>query len=520
MAIGVQLSPSTNSDTEPDEDEDIVIVDPMGSQESKGSRDKDRERRRGRERSKVGFEPEMEFPDIPPSLSPSGASGEAIPPPPPPAVPMPPGSDDLNVPLSSRPKNKRKATNRPPKQTVEDDIVMVEPGGPSEDRDHRSRGLKRSEFSAKKGFGGMIGGFLGKAMGGKSEIKESRRRSVQPDEYERRDRRRDSHKTRSTDEPEDPEAISPRNPVMSGGSTEEDREARRETRRAERHARRAEQERATEEARRVKDEQRLVKRRRAEEAEEQRRQEDLEVRRAARRELREKQAKEAERAERHRLRAEERMAAEREKVQTDADIPRLKRSDRGKTVDMSVEEDEERRRRREERRAAREAGEPIPRLSRRATEPPAESYFDSRHAEKREKAPKRPGWPHSGTDSWVKEHSDAPPPPEDEEPIQDELADPVPERKSRRSSRYVEDMPLVDPEERRRRREARRTERQKVRSQPSSQGDGRERERERGRDRDRDKDRYREREEGRKRMSREPSQSGGGSWWNKIRQAV
>uniref|UniRef100_L2G4I0 Uncharacterized protein n=1 Tax=Colletotrichum fructicola (strain Nara gc5) TaxID=1213859 RepID=L2G4I0_COLFN len=84
----------------------------------------------------------------------------------------------------------------------------------------------------------------------------------------------------------------------------------------------------------------------------------------------------------------------------------------------AIDEDEARRIRREERRAARaaaETGEEVRhRGSRRRStrESGDEGLASSRHRYRRDEEMK-PAWPHSGTSSWVKEHTDAGPPPED-----------------------------------------------------------------------------------------------------------
>ena len=157
-----------------------------------------------------------------------------------------------------------------------------------------------------------------------------------------------------------------------------------------------------------------------------------------------------------------------------------------------MDEDDERRRRRDERRA-RHASE-TPKSSRHKSAP-VDSYFDPRNGSKREKDAeylpadglvykdskrKKSGWPHEGTNSWIQDHSDAPPPPEDAPPVNREVADDTIAdenarrnlRKTRRHSKY-DDAAEEDPEERRRRRESRRRERDAMKSSEGSQGDGR-----------------------------------------------
>ena len=112
------------------------------------------------------------------------------------------------------------------------------------------------------------------------------------------------------------------------------------------------------------------------------------------------------------------------------------------------------------------------------TAQPVDDYFDSRNGtdkaspaeqsrgkENKTRKSKRPGWPHSGTDSWVKDHSESPaPPPEIQKTSSvkvDELDGAGEEerrklrktRKAERASRYE------DEDERRRRRDARHAER-------------------------------------------------------------
>ncbi|KIN04084.1 hypothetical protein OIDMADRAFT_18177 [Oidiodendron maius Zn] len=156
-------------------------------------------------------------------------------------------------------------------------------------------------------------------------------------------------------------------------------------------------------------------------------------------------------------------------------------------MDGPNDEDEDRRRRREERH--RTSYEAPQKTSRRKSEAVADSYHESRSGKKSEYLPaegpvykssskKKAAWPHSGTDSWVQEHSDAPPPPEDAPPVDDEpVSDPIADedarrelKKARRRSKYDD---VDDREERRRRREPRRVEREGKRSSEGSQGEGR-----------------------------------------------
>lgn len=391
---------------------------------------------------------------------------------------MPPGTNDMPYwrprgPFSLEPS----ANGRYSKQAKQDeDIVMVDAGGPSE-----TPGLKRSDSSAKKaaaGLGGMLGGFLSKPR------PEPKRRSTLDDGSGRGLRREDRKIKRFSENPD---------VTMTGGIADEDQEAQ-DSRRAARRARRAEKEaieKAAEEARKAKDAGRRERRRKQEEESEARRQEEKEARRAARKEQKaleeaERQAaeaKQAERSERRRAKRAERDARA-EATQTDGEAltegpERLKRSDRRKSHMDGTEDEEERRRRREERRAAR--GIETPRTSRRKSAPIVDSYFDTRNGSKAEKESKRksrqPGWPHSGTDSWVQDHSDAPPPPEDapatDAPGDTTAGDERERRRMRKTRHQNETEAEEDAEERRIRREARRNEREQVKSSEGSQGDGR-----------------------------------------------
>jgi hypothetical protein len=481
------------------DDEDIVIVNDVSSPE-KSTR-----------KSKPKVNPELEIRSAPP-----------------PHVPMPPGDNNeapyrLKRTTSSR---RSEADARLSKQAKQDDdIVMVDAGGPSEDRETPSR---RRGDSVKKvaGLGGMFGGFLAKSR------PEPKRRSTVPTDDESRALRREDRKIKRPSRDEDGDADA-EGPVMTGGATEEDQEARR----AARHARRAEREaaeKAAEEARRAKDEERRERRRKQEEADEARRLEEREARRAARRlekaaeerERRAAEAKEAERAERRRIRrAEKEAAARRADDISHVDDPvRLRRSDRRRSAVDAPLDDEERRARREERRAMRSSE--TPKTSRRKSAP-VDSYFSSRNASRARETEylpaegpvymdsrrKKASWPHSGTDSWVKEHSDAPPPPEDKTLTDgDEVLVPDTEadenarralRKTRRSSRY-DDVPAEDQEERRRRRESRRAEKDALRSMEGSQGERR----------------YSRRDSGfgfvEQVLPRTSTSQGRGSWWKKF----
>ena len=362
----------------------------------------------------------------------------------------------------------------------DDDVVMVDAGGPSETP-------RRSESIAKKaGLGGMFGGLLSKA-------RPDTKRHATEDDAARALRHEQRRMRRSATDPNEPREVDP-DVTMSGAAADEDQEARRAARRAKRAEREA-VEKAADEARRAKDEERRERRRKHEEEAEGRRQEEKDARRAARREAKAREdeerepggSKEAERAERRKSRR-----AERDGPQTDgegfADESRPSKSDRRKSHMDTPGDDEERRRRHEERRAKR--GVETPKASRRKSAPIVDSYFDPRNGGKLRDAEYLPadgpvykhssrkgrkeGWPHSGTDSWVKDHSEAPPPPEGEiidvELVEDPVADENERRRLRKTRRHPKDEGgAEDPDERRRRRESKR--RDTIRSSEGSQGD-------------------------------------------------
>ena len=229
---------------------------------------------------------------------------------PPPAVPMPPGDFDL----PNRKKMsfvKEQSTNARGVQQAkqDDDIVMVDAGGPSES-------LKRSDSVAKKaGLGGMFGGLLSK-----SRPDNKRRSTALTDDEGLRGLRREERKVKRPAKDRADTDVD-RDVTMSGATTEEDQEARREARRARRAEKEAAEE-AAEDARRAKDEEKRERRRKQEEEAEARRQEEKEARRTARREQKAQEeaerqaaeAKEVERTERRRARKGER--ADREATHT------------------------------------------------------------------------------------------------------------------------------------------------------------------------------------------------------------
>jgi hypothetical protein len=413
---------------------------------------------------------------------------------PPPPVPMPPGDNESSFRPPRRSSTRTASADvRFDKQAKQDeDIVMVDAGGPSENLGSSS--AKRVSSSAKKAAGfGLLGGLLSS-----NARPEHKRRStaLTDDEGLRGLRREDRKIKRPARERSGIDGVDA-DVRMTGGAVEEDQEARRAARRA-RRAEREAAEKAAENARKAKEDERRERHRKREEEAETRRLEEKEARRTARREQKAREeaerraieAKEAERAERRRARRAEREAEK--AAQTDAeplteDPGRSRRPNRRRSHREGSVDDEERRRRREERRARRISE--TPRTSRRASAPVVDSYFDPRNGSKSRGAEpeflpadgpvyksssrrRKPGWPHSGTDSWVQETSDAPPPP-DVAPNVDTPADDLADENERRRLRKTRD---EDSEERRRRRDSRRQSRQDretLRSSEGSQENGR-----------------------------------------------
>lgn len=338
----------------------------------------------------------------------------------------------------------------------DDDIVMVDAGGPSEYPPVK----RRSDSIAKKaGLGGMFGGLLSKAK------PENKRRSTAAtdDEGARGLRREDRKVKRSAKAHSD------------GDDLDEDREARRAARRARRAEREAAERQADQDARQVKEDERRERRRRQDEEAEEARRQEKEARRAARRAQREAErekeeadrvaaeAKDAERAERRKLRREQRYD----------EAPTPETRERRRRSRVEGEDDDARRLRREERRMRRQTVH--------ETEPVVDSYFDSRNAgaedpvystatkesseirSRRRDQEQRPGWPHSGTSSWVKEASDhALPPPiaatviEEKVDDNDDAADREIRRQLRKARRARRGDEVEGDEERRKRRAGRR----------------------------------------------------------------
>lgn len=310
----------------------------------------------------------------------------------------------------------------------DDDIVMVDVADATP-----TPGLKRSNTtgSTRKGFGGLFGGILNKPP---TELK-----------------RRGTYHTDGED---------------GGAVTDADAEARKAARRA----RRVEKELAD----KSKDEIRREKRRKQEEEAEAQRQADKEARRAERRAARERDAdkrKEDEDKEERRRRKRAEREKERDAVDTGAEDAELEarraRRERRKARagESDRDNDEDRRRRRVERRSAREAEGKTP--TRRRTEPieddfvyPRPPKMSRRHtdglAKSAAKAAEPPAWPHSGTSSWVKDHVDAGPPPDDAgmttEAPEDGEGDEDAARRERRRRRRYGDLEVGGDDERRRRR--------------------------------------------------------------------
>lgn len=387
-------------------------------------------------------------------------------------------SHGLHLKLDNEPCSTKEADSRISQIIADEDIVMVDAGGPTEATPLPA--MKRSSSSAKKaGIGGMLGGFLSK--GRPDGMK---RRSTQNEDEDRL--RREERKMKRSRDAGNLDADA----EVHEDDEQEARRAARRARKAERDAADQANEAAAEDARRAKDAERRDRRKRQEEAEEVRRHEDKEARRTARREARAAdeadRIAEEERVERRRVRRAERDALAARADELAAASERRVKSERRRSYMDAATTDDDRRDRRRQR------ANDFPRTSRRKSAgPDINDYFDPRNSSKhhddgekyvyedssKHKYKMRPGWPHSGTDSWVKEHSDAPPPPDDtndNSPVvpttEDTEADEEARRRLRRSrkgqSRY--DDPTAEDADRRRRREQRRAEREAAKSTRSS----------------------------------------------------
>lgn len=285
---------------------------------------------------------------------------------------MPPPDDDDIVIVSAMDADlSAKREKRRSKRLYDEDIIMVEPGGPSETP--AKRGLSTSK---KPGIAGLFGGI----MASKSA---------------RMDTRHDGE--------------------MGGHTDREGRASARKARRGEHES----VEKESEELRRSKDEARRRSRRKREE-EEARRAEAKEARRAEKRAARQREEEErhaleerqAPRAERRRLRKELEAAAIAAQKEEEARAAARQERRRSQALDPLGEE-VERRRRREARRAAR-GGDTSGDMHRRSSRRHGEQSGDEQgHPQRERPRDSRKGatWPHSGTSSWVKDHSEAPPPP-------------------------------------------------------------------------------------------------------------
>ncbi|RAL63173.1 hypothetical protein DID88_004252 [Monilinia fructigena] len=281
---------------------------------------------------------------------------------------------------------------------------------------------KQTDSSTRKsGLGGMFGGVFGKKDKEKDRP-DLKRRSTAPAGDESRAYRRDERKTRRSSRDVDPEI----DVTMTGAATEEDQEARRAARRARRAEREAGQ-KGVEDVRTAKEESRRDRQQREEEDEQQGRREKL-----------------------HRH-----MASYELKILcvlgADEAIEMVKMM---KLVDEDVKT--ERNHLILENQAAKSAPVPEPEFL------PADGPVYSRSK------PKAPAWPHSGTDSWVRENSDAPPPPNiptgEASPVDDTVGGEA-ERKRMRKTR-----PMGNDDDKRRRREERRREKETEKPTRSPEG--------------------------------------------------
>jgi hypothetical protein len=371
--------------------------------------------------------------------------------------------------FSSRRLKAKKPANRKHTQHVpgDDDIVMV-------DAADATPSMKRSQSVGKSSrFSGLF----------------SRLQSATKPESSRPENRRRSTFATTDDEGVARSHKAEEDVTVTDGEAEKRREARR-ARRAERDA----SNKAADDAQRAKEENRREKRRKQDDDNDARRQEERDARRAERRtqKLRDEadrqdaDERDAGRSERKKLRKERDADGEtptRPSSRNERRKSGLLDGDRDRTRERASsrdrDDDQERRRRREAKRAARdaEAAEPgikerlTRRLSKRRDDGNGGGYVYPR--EKSRGASKK-AWPHSGgTDSWVKEHSDAPPPPEDGEGVPDadghrtegEADDEEAARRKRRAARRrsMYDAPEPADDDAQRRRRARERERERER---------------------------------------------------------
>lgn len=372
-----------------------------------------------------------------------------------PSVPMPP--PPLAIPIRSKtmPTTDWNANARAYQQRRQEDEIMVEQGGPSENPG--VPGLKRTDSSARKsGLRGMFGGVFGqKEKETEKDRPDLKRRSTAPAEDESRAYRRVDRKARRSFRDADHNI----DVTMTGAASEEDLEARKAARHARRAGRDAGQ-RSAEDARATKEEVIRERQRREEENErEARRAAKRGKKRAAERRVEEeREVKEAERIERRKAKR------EREAAQTGSD-PRVEDPSRfnHRRSDGDVD-DKARRRRREDR--ARSGPRKSSHKSAPAPEPeflPADGPVYSRSKPK-----ESPLWPRSGTDSWVKENSDRPLSPSfptgKASPVDDAVGGEA-ERIKKRKKR-----PMGNEDDKRRRRDERRRKEETEKPPRSSKG--------------------------------------------------
>lgn len=372
---------------------------------------------------------------------------------PPPSVPMPPPPLAIPIRRKTMPTTDWNADARAYQQRRQEDEIMVEQGGPSENPG--VPGLKRTDSSARKsGLGGMFGGVFGKRDKEKDRP-DLKRRSTAPAEDESRAYSRVDRKARRSSRDADRNI----DVTMTGAASEEDLEARKAARRARRAGRDAGQ-RSAEDARATKEEVIRERQRREEENErEARRAAKRGKKRAAERRVEEeREAKEAERIERRRARK------EREAAQTGGD-PRVEDPSRFKHRRSDRDVDDEARRRRREDRARSD-----PRKSSHKSAPDLEPEFLPADGPvySRSKPKESPVSPRSGTDSWVKENSDAPLPPSfptgKASPVDDAVGGEAERRRMRKTR------PRGDEDDKRRRRDERRREKETEKPSRSSEG--------------------------------------------------
>lgn len=316
--------------------------------------------------------------------------------------------------------------------------------------------IRRSPSSAKRAsLGGMFGSFLLS----KPRPDNNQQSSTAQHEDESRGLRRGERKVKRSHGISQDRKLDIR---MTGAAVDEDQEARRAARRAKRAERDA-KDKAAEDAQRAKDDERHERRQKRTEAEEAARQKDRVARREARKQ--QKLAEEVE-FEAHMERRKGRRAA-RETVARDVPVQDVNSRPHKPDRQQSTRDAE------------------MSKVSKHDEAKSPEDYFDSRNGSRRhflidETMPakgstykddkrrkgQRPGWPHSGTDSWVKDHLNSPAPPSEEQKATSVKAEDIDDageeehhrlRKTRRAKR--ESRHVGGEEEKKKRRDARRAER-------------------------------------------------------------